>query len=1055
MITLHIFALAAIFIFIMIFFLLKQAKQVGNGKMSGCLLLVFGGGLVLRLVLAYFNTGFANDTACFSAWADRMFEVGAGGFYTSEVFTDYPPGYMYILYLVGALRSFLQIPHYSGMHLLLLKLPAILCDMICAGLLYREAAQRHSSFTGVLLSTAYLFNPAVILNSSVWGQVDSVYTLAIVCMCLCLVRGKLFPAYVSFGLGILIKPQTLVFSPVLLAAILDYVFLQDFSLKRLLKNFAQGLGVIAIILLLALPFGLSNVVTQYTSTLASYPYAAVNAYNFWGFLGQNWISQDTTFLFLSFKSWGTVAILLIVLFTFIISLRTGKDSSKYPLLGAFVILTMFVFSVRMHERYMFTGLILLLLSFLYKPVKHNFICYAVFSVLHFYNTAHVLYFYDPANYNRTTPVILAVSSGMVLCIIYLYQGIVNYYKKDIPAPKLGSSSGSADVYTAEGTVSGTGSQAHFFTLPLPPLPSAKKVRFTKADLLLLLAITAIYSCFALYDLGDMQAPATTYALEQGDSITLDFGEGNSPSTISYYIAPTHDRSFTLEGKNHPDHEWVYLGDITFNTVFTWKDEDLGYENIRFVRLTLKDENASILELAFTDKDGNLLLPVNQQDYAALFDENQLYPESSTFRNSMYFDEIYHGRTAYEFVNGLTTYENTHPPLGKIFIALGVLTFGMNPFGWRIAGTVFGIAMLPFLYLFGKKITKNTPAAALSCSLFAFDFMHFTQTRIATIDVYITFFVILMYYFMYQYCNMSFYDRPLKKTLLPLGACGISMGLGIACKWTGAYAGAGLAILFFAVLFRRYREYLYAGEHPEEVTGRISHAAILRKFVPHTVKTLGFCVIFFVVIPFAIYLLSYLPFADYSDAGLLKRMLDNQVSMFSYHSDLDATHPYSSSWQEWPVMVRPIWYYSNIVKDTAEVHIREGISAFGNPLVWWVGIPAFIYMIYLAIKKKDRTAAFLATGYLAQYLPWFFVTRITFIYHYFPSVAFVVLMIVHSLIQWKKRFTKRSFIVVTGIYALAAFELFLLFYPVLSGQPVDAGFVDKYLRWFDSWVLVAR
>ena len=68
---------------------------------------------------------------------------------------------------------------------------------------------------------------------------------------------------------------------------------------------------------------------------------------------------------------------------------------------------------------------------------------------------------------------------------------------------------------------------------------------------------------------------------------------------------------------------------------------------------------------------------------------------------------------------------------------------------------------------------------LASTLFAFDFMHFAQTRIATIDVYITFFVLLMYYFMYQYMETSFYDTPLKKTWIPLGACGLCMGLGVA------------------------------------------------------------------------------------------------------------------------------------------------------------------------------------------------------------------------------------------------------------------------------------
>ena len=191
-------------------------------------------------------------------------------------------------------------------------------------------------------------------------------------------------------------------------------------------------------------------------------------------------------------------------------------------------------------------------------------------------------------------------------------------------------------------------------------------------------------------------------------------------------------------------------------------------------MSLTDNDASLIELVFLDANGNITRPLNADAYPTLFDESDLYPERYSFRNSMYFDEIYHARTAYEFLHGLPTYENTHPPLGKIFIALGVAIFGMNPFGWRIMGTLFGIAMLPFIYLLGKKMTRNTPAAALACFLFAFDFMHFTQTRIATIDVYITFFVIAMYYFMYYYCSMSFYDTPLYKTFVPLGLCGICM-----------------------------------------------------------------------------------------------------------------------------------------------------------------------------------------------------------------------------------------------------------------------------------------
>ena len=265
-------------------------------------------------------------------------------------------------------------------------------------------------------------------------------------------------------------------------------------------------------------------------------------------------------------------------------------------------------------------------------------------------------------------------------------------------------------------------------------------------------------------------------------------------------------------------------------------------------------------------------------------------------------------------------------------------------------------------------------------------------------------------------------------------------LGIACKWTGVYAGCGLALLFFAHLLRRYREYLYAKAHPGKSTNGIDHKYIVKNFPDYTIKTIDFCLTFFVLIPVVIYLLSYLPFVNTAHPGLLDRMLANQTSMFNYHTGLEATHPYSSSWYEWPTMVRPIWYYSGYVTDA----IKEGISAFGNPVVWWIGIPAFIYILYLLIRNN----AFLCS--LTRHTK----TEITFIYHYFPSVPFVVLMIVYSLMQWKKHMSDRTFIIVCCTYAAVAFALFLLFYPVLSGQPVDVDFVIKYLRWRPTWVLIS-
>ena len=196
-------------------------------------------------------------------------------------------------------------------------------------------------------------------------------------------------------------------------------------------------------------------------------------------------------------------------------------------------------------------------------------------------------------------------------------------------------------------------------------------------------------------------------------------------------------------------------------------------------------------------------------------------------------------------------------------------------------------------------------------------------------------------------------------------------------------------------------------------------------------------------------------------------------MFNYHSGLEATHPYSSSWYQWPTMVRPIWYYSGYVTDA----VKEGISAFGNPLVWWGGIPAFLYVLYLLVThssflraltgKADASSATTPCPAENIMLPhfWWLATWRNICpgssspespssTHYFPSTPFVVLMIVYSLMQLKKRVSNRTFAVICCAYAVLAFGLFLLFYPVLSGQPVDVDFVVKYLRWRDTWVLIS-
>ena len=84
--------------------------------------------------------------------------------------------------------------------------------------------------------------------------------------------------------------------------------------------------------------------------------------------------------------------------------------------------------------------------------------------------------------------------------------------------------------------------------------------------------------------------------------------------------------------------------------------------------------------------------------------------------------------------------------------------------------------------------------------------------------------------------------------------------------------------------------------------------------------------------------------------------------------------------------RPILYYLVRFDDGTKM----AFGAFLNPIFCWAGLLAVIANAILAVKDRDGRALFIVAGYLAQFLPWVLVTRLTFAYHYFPCEVFMVL-----------------------------------------------------------------
>ena len=1087
MLYINLIVLISIILFALAFVLIRNSYVNKTGKVTKLtgqmiLFLIFAFAIVIRVICAFFFQSHG-DLGCFEYWGKVLSENKFRDFYAVSKNGDYPPGYLYVLWALTCIKNLFKVKYGSKIAYLLIKFIPILFDLFTACFLYKLATKKFNNVVSYSILFIYLFNPSVIINSSVWGQVDSVFTFGILLMCYYATTSKSYLCYVAYTVAILIKPQAIMFTPIIMAVFAQEVFIGEDKKKFLtfrknvfLKHFSWLIFSICGFIVTCIPFNIFKVLKQYMNTMGSYKYASVNAYNMWSMFGLNWKNQNETVFGISYKQWGTVFIVAICLVTLFIWLTKLNDKNRYVVMAIFICTAMFTFAVRMHERYVYPAVILLLLLFILNKHINVLLLFFAYSIAHFYNVAHVLYIYDPKNYNARSAALILLGLLHVILFVITYMYIHKNYLSIICTKEVETEVGTIDKkYICDKDADNISLWQRIKKQFVREEIQKSKVytKFTKKDWIILAVITVVYSCFALYDLGDMKAPQSFMKLDNnGDSIVIELEETTLLEDIVYYNGYYEKSYYNVYVASEENGKWTYVRERTseerpedddeiteqfcMNEVFAWNKWWI-HDNAKFIKIELDTikERGAIGEIVLTGKDGKIITPkkVSRDKYKKLFDEQDVYPKDGelSFRNSTYFDEIYHARTAYEFIHGLRTYEWTHPPLGKIFISLGVRMFGMCPFGWRIIGTIFGIMMVPLIYLFGKRLFNKTYMATLTCILLTFDFMHFAQTRIATIDVYVTFFVILMYYFMYRYFEMSFYDTKLSKTFIPLGLCGLSMGLGIASKWTGCYAAVGLAIIFFYTVFKRANEYRYAKKHIDGETNGIKHEYIVKVFKGNLIKTILFCIVVFLIIPFIIYTASYIPFVG--DENLpqtaLGKMLYNQRDMYNYHTAVTFQHSFSSRWYEWPLMIRPIFYFAGNPGE----RITEGISSFGNPFVWWFGIAAFIYICYRLFTKKDRIAFFLFIGYLAELLPWVLVERLTFIYHYFPSVPFVVLMNAYMLYCLTKDNEKRKkYLLIYGALVIVAF---VMFYPVLSGQPVSGTYVDVCLRWLNSWVLVSN
>ena len=1042
---------------------LEGKRDFVNKKnwMSAAILL-FSIAFITRIVIGLSAEGYGPDISTFKYWGGAIRDVGFKNAYGAGFFLDYPPGYLYVLTALDGIREFFNIPTESEVYTLMIKLPAILADMVSGAAIFYLAKKEVGEKYALFFSAAYLFCPAVILNSVVWGQIDSFCTLILAAAVYLLYKGRYMPACLVFGVSIICKPQMLVFAPVFI-----FMAIREKRWRMLLIG---PMLVVGSIVIMAKPFtegwNFMWLINQYQETMNGYEYLTVNAYNIFLIFNQNWGAMPETGFLRAFST-----ALGPIIATALCGYMMLKSKSKKIVFPACAVLmtSVFLITIKMHERYLFPAMFFMLIACIFTEDFRLWLCYVGISVAHYFNVSHVLHIFnidkpfDDMNswIGKTVAWVTLAATIYFLYVLYKVYVLGETYEETqkLKNRQQGKQANMQKKNNGKNTQKLQKKKGHHvFSVAerfkdLFTCKEGRDSRIKRIDVILVAGISLIYGIIAFWDLGDMQTAVTPWTPKEGAAVVL---EASEPADELYYItgiAPDEDHydariSSHVKVEISEDGENWNLSETELQkeaAVFCWEILVLPQE-AKFIRLTPLDNEVCLNEVGAKKMGAQefLKLSLVSGDGAMLLDEQEVVPLHPSYKNSTYFDEIYHARTAYEHLLLLEPYESTHPPFGKLLMSIGIMIFGMNPFGWRFIGVVFGILMLPAIYHLIKQLFGSTFYATIGMLLFTFDFMHYTQTRLATIDTYAVFFIILMYDAMVVFIKKDLLNTSLGDLLFPLALSGVFMGIGSASKWTVLYGAVGLAILLFTKFGVAYAS-LKAPRDKDIVLQKIWNICLA-------------CFLLFIIIPFAIYFMAFLPMTTLPHNNTISSFFNYQKGMYDYHSTLEAEHGFASPWYEWPLNIRPIWYY---IKDVAGAPEKVStISAMGNPALWWTGIPAMIGTVVILIKKKTLPALVFFIGFLSVYMPWVLVSRISFIYHYFTAIPFLIVAILCMAEYFEDRpvmqkgFTIAKYQVTTMQIVLCAFTvlcigLFIAFFPVISGAVASREYIQS-LKWLPNW-----
>ncbi len=1065
-------------------------------------------GLVLRLLFLG-NEGFRTDISTYAAWAIALAQHGFATFYGKIGFADYPPGYFYVLAVIGHIWQAAYGSHDGGYAALraLVKLPAILADL-GVGVLLFAVARRFAGF-GMALGVAafYLLNPATIYISAVWGQVDSISGGLALLAIYALLRAQddakpethqtawIIGAWLALGYSLLIKPQAAVLVPLLVA----FAFANAKQRKTRLIATGAGIGAaIALALLLSEPFHPGNpiatliwLVQRYAYGSSVYPYNSVNAFNLWALRGSLWVPDNQYILLLPQWLWG---VLLVLAAVGLVIWRYLQTATAQALLEGCAIATLafFALATRMHERYLFDGLLFTIVCI---PLARRYLWAAVaLSVVLFANLQYGLQYLGVVTNNVAganaqnlwgwwTTLFSLIAVGTFFALGYQYLGTEAGTREAAPEgpsperrdegeaapavrdwfdPREGLTAMQARDYVIAALLGAGNFVLSFIGYWWPGDKVFDEIYFARAgeEYLQNLRIyenthpplTKLLIAFSIVLFGGMPAGHGLGGWHGLNAIV-----GHASSGDNAYGWRFLDVVF---GALVVMLLYAFAKRVTGSTIFsTIAALLLTFDGMHFVQSRIGTPEGFVVFFATLASYAFYRFWISSQvgdrDHVAV-----PWWGVAAGAGGALLAGVAVGQICRSFF-GLDAASTT---VVTLYLACGLYLL----FRYRGFPKFFGDGRRELTFAEGSYALRKEDAG----ELFAADGGSIDSNGKVQRGALSTNKAGTLVYgddpltISYRRDGSVAYETPVgsatyaddeiradggiekgRSSKLWLILFTVALGCLVSSKWYGVM-GFGVSFLVLAAVWlQRYlmplRPTLWGNPRGFRIDGAL--ATIL--FVSASVYALVW----------APDLARHSP--DPGEIHSLNDLVYRQYTMFEYHDTLKATHPYSSKWWEWPLDYVPIaYFYQDHRKNQSDPKgccVYE-ITSLPNPVVLWFGLFCVPWVGVLAWRERNKAYALIVITYLLQWLPWMRSPRITFAYHFYVDIPLICLcnaVVLQRAWRWFARPDRPRWVggLAVGSYVAAAAAAFVYFYPILAAHPI-AWSAWHQRMWFPTWII---